>query len=42
VDHGTEGGQVLVLADVAMLSAGWTDITNMPFWRNLAGYARSR
>ncbi len=42
VDYGAEGGQVLVLADVAMLSAGWTDITNMPFWRNLAGYARSR
>ena len=42
VDYGAEGGQVLVLADVAMLSAGWTDISNMPFWRNLAGYARSR
>ncbi len=42
VDYGAEGGQVLVLADVAMLSAGWTDITNLPFWRNLAGYARSR
>ena len=41
-DYGADGGQVLVLADVAMLSAGWTDITNLPFWRNLAGYARSR
>jgi hypothetical protein len=42
VDYGAAGGQVLVLADVAMLSSGWTDITNLPFWRNLAGYARSR
>ena len=41
-DYGAEGGQVLVLADVAMLSAGWSDITNLPFWRNLANYARSR
>ena len=42
VDYGAAGGQVLVLADVAMLSSGWTDITNLPFWRNLARYARSR
>ena len=43
VDYGASGGQVLVLADVAMLSAGFTaDIANLPFWRNLAGYARSR
>ena len=42
VDYGAEGGQVLVLADVAILSAGWTEITNLPFWRNLADYARSR
>jgi hypothetical protein len=41
-DYGSAGGQVLVLADVAMLSAGWSDIPNMPFWRNLADYARSR
>ncbi len=40
--YGSAGGQVLVLADVAMLSAGWTEIPNMPFWRNLANYARSR
>jgi len=42
VDYGSAGGQVLVLADVAMLSAGWTEITNLPFWQNLARYARSR
>ena len=41
-DYGSAGGDVLVLADVAMLSAGWSDITNMAFWRNLADYARSR
>jgi predicted small lipoprotein YifL len=41
-DYGTAGGEVLALADVAMLSAGWTEIPNLPFWRNLARYARSR
>jgi hypothetical protein len=41
-DYGSAGGEVLVLADVAMLSAGWSDIPNMLFWRNLANYARSR
>jgi hypothetical protein len=41
-DYGTAGGKVLVLADVAMLSAGWTEISNLPFWRSLARYARSR
>jgi len=40
--YGTAGGEVLALADVAMLSAGWTEIPNLPFWRNLARYARSR
>lgn len=42
VDYGDAGGQVLVLADVAMLSAGWSEIPNLPFWQNLARYARSR
>ena len=42
VDYGSAGGQVLALADVAMLSAGWSEITNLPFWQNLARYARSR
>ena len=41
-DYGPAGGEVLALADVAMLSAGWTEIPNLPFWRNLARYARSR
>jgi hypothetical protein len=41
-DYGAAGGQVLVLADTAMLSAGWSEIPNLPFWRNLARYARSR
>ena len=42
VDYGSAGGQVLALADVAILSAGWSEITTFPFWRNLARYARSR
>ena len=42
VDVGDAGGQVLVLADVGILTAGWTDPHNLPFWKNLAGYARSR
>jgi len=41
-NYGSAGGEVLVLADVAMLSSGWTDIPNLPLWRNLAKYARSR
>ena len=40
--YGAAGGEVLVLADVAMLSAGWSDIPNLAFWRNLARYASSR
>jgi hypothetical protein len=39
---GDAGGEVLVLADVASLSAGWTDPQNLQFWRNLAAYARER
>jgi len=42
VDHGDARGQVLVLADVGMLTAGWSTPRNLPFWRNLAGYTRSR
>jgi hypothetical protein len=42
VDYGDAGGQVLILADVGILSAGWSEPQNLPFWRNLAGYARSR
>ncbi len=35
-------GQVLVLADVAILTSGYGDPQNLPFWRNLAEYARGR
>ncbi len=42
LDYGDAGGQVLVLADVAMLSAGWSEPRNLPFWQNLGRYARSR
>ena len=38
VDHGQ--GQVLVLADVGILGADWGGPDNLPFWQNLARYAR--
>ena len=41
VDYGEGGGQVLVLADVGMLGADGGEPTNLPFWLNLARYARS-
>ncbi len=41
-NYGASGGEVLVLADVAMLSGGGSELPNLPFWRNLADYARSR
>jgi hypothetical protein len=40
LEHGPAGGQVLVLADVALLAAGRTEPQNLPFWQNLARYAR--
>jgi hypothetical protein len=42
IDHGDAGGQVLVLADVGILGAGWGEPVNLPFWRNLARFAASR
>jgi hypothetical protein len=42
VNYGAAGGQVLILADVALLTSGWSKPQNLPFWRNLAGFARSR
>jgi len=42
VDHGDAGGEVLVLADVGILGAGWTEPANLAFWQNLARYAQSR
>ena len=38
VDHGR--GEVLVLADVGILGADGGGPDNLPFWRNLARYAR--
>jgi hypothetical protein len=38
IDQGQ--GQVLVLADVGMLDTANDDLINLPFWRNLADYAR--
>lgn len=45
IDHGKAGGQVLVLADVGILSfAGFAspEGDNLPFLRDLARYARTR
>jgi hypothetical protein len=42
IDYGNTGGQVLVLADVGILGAGWDEPANLPFWQNLARYAASR
>jgi len=43
VRYGEAGGEVVVLADLGMLgSAGEPKLTNLPLWRNLAAYARSR
>jgi len=43
VQYGDAGGEVLVLADLTILgSSGEPTLTNLPFWRNLAEYARSR
>jgi hypothetical protein len=38
IDRGQ--GHVLVLADVGMLDTADGDLINLPFWRNLANYAR--
>jgi hypothetical protein len=40
VDYGDGGGQVLVLADVGLLGAGWGEPRNLPFWQNLARYVQ--
>ncbi|MFC2031510.1 hypothetical protein ACFLWA_12390, partial [Chloroflexota bacterium] len=39
VDHGPNGGQVLVLADAGILGSSWGPPANLVFWRNLARYA---
>jgi hypothetical protein len=38
---GDNGGQVLILADVGMLTSGWGQPQNLTFWQNLARYATS-
>jgi hypothetical protein len=40
--YGTQGGEVLALADVGLLSADWIKPVNLAFWRNLARYSSSR
>ncbi|MBN1266130.1 MAG: M28 family peptidase [Anaerolineales bacterium] len=32
-------GEVLILGDIGFLSADWGDLTNQPFWQNLAVHA---
>jgi hypothetical protein len=41
VSQGSNGGEVLVLADMGMLN-GRGEPDNFPFWENLASYARAR
>ena len=41
LDVGDTGGQVLILADVGMLTSGWGQPQNLGFWQNLARYAAS-
>lgn len=40
IGYGAAGGEVLVLSDVAILGADWYGPDNLPFWQNLARYAR--
>jgi hypothetical protein len=40
VDYGTQDGQVLALADMAILGAEWGPPANLRFWQNLAAFAR--
>jgi hypothetical protein len=43
VQYGDAGGELLVLADLGILgSSGEPTLTNLPFWQNLAEYARNR
>jgi hypothetical protein len=42
VDYGDAEGQVLVLADAGILGADKGEPANLPFWLNLARYARTR
>ncbi len=42
IPYGSNGGAVLVLADVGLLGQGWGEPLNLRFWQNLARYARSR
>jgi hypothetical protein len=35
-------GQVLVIGELAILGATATDLNNLRFWKNLAGYAMGR
>ena len=42
LDDGSQGGQILILADVAILTSDWSEPYNLPFWQNLARFARER
>jgi hypothetical protein len=40
--HGSNGGQVLALADLGLLGSPSGSVPNLRFWQNLASYALSR
>jgi hypothetical protein len=42
VDYGSQGGQVLVIADLGLLRDNADGAKNLNFIKNLARYARSR
>jgi hypothetical protein len=42
LDYGDAGGQVLVLADLGILGGDFGQPHNLPFWQDLAQYARQR
>ncbi len=41
-EGGSSGGDVLILADLGFLFSTTEDPVNMPFWQNLARYAKAR
>jgi hypothetical protein len=42
LEYGQAGGQVLVLADLGILGSAFGPPHNLPFWQNLAQFARER
>jgi len=42
VEYGSQGGQVLVIADLGLLQADNNGTKNLEFLKNIARYARTR